>query len=58
MKFIIKGEMLLGRERRKFSKEVEAPSRKRAEEIVYAELGSSHGVKRKDVKINSVEEVG
>ncbi|MEM3555687.1 MAG: 50S ribosomal protein L18Ae [Candidatus Micrarchaeia archaeon] len=58
MKFLVKGEMILGKERRKFSKEVEAPTRKRAEEIVCTKLGSNYGVKKKDVKIISVEEVG
>jgi len=57
MKYIINGEMLLKGESRKFHKEVEADSQKRAVEIVYAELGSNHGLRRKDVRIGSVEEV-
>jgi len=57
MKYAINGEMLLKGESRKFHKEVEADGQKRAVEIVYAELGSNHGLKRKDVRIVSVEEV-
>jgi len=58
MKYSIDGEMLLKREQRKFHKEVEAENQKRALETVYAELGSNHGLSRKEIKIESVKEVG
>ncbi|MEW6329814.1 MAG: 50S ribosomal protein L18Ae [Candidatus Micrarchaeota archaeon] len=54
MKFLVEGEMSLGRERRKFTKEVEAPSEGVARERVYAEMGSRHGLNRRRVKITSV----
>jgi large subunit ribosomal protein LX len=58
MKYSIDGWMLLGREQRKFHKEVEAENQKRAFERVYAELGSNHGLSRKEIKIESAKEVG
>jgi len=57
MKYSIHGEMLLKGECRKFHKEVEADNQKRALESVYATLGSTHRLSRKDITINSVEEV-
>jgi len=58
MKYSIDGWMLLGKEQRKFHKEVEAENQKRALERVYAELGSNHGLSRRAIKIGSVKEVG
>lgn len=57
MKFLVKGEILLGGKARKFSKEVEAPTKRRAEELACVKLGSVYGVKRRYVKIIGVEEV-
>jgi ribosomal protein L20A (L18A) len=57
MKYSIEGEMLLKQEKRKFHKEVESDSQKRALELVYQTLGSNHGLRRKEVKITSVQEV-
>lgn len=57
MKYVIHGEMLLKGEQRKFHKEVEAENQKRALEIVYATLGSTHRLSRGEIKIASVEEV-
>ncbi|MCX6776043.1 MAG: 50S ribosomal protein L18Ae [Candidatus Micrarchaeota archaeon] len=58
MKYAVDGWMLLGKEQRKFHKEVEAENQKRALEKVYAELGSNHRLNRKEIKIESVKEVG
>jgi ribosomal protein L20A (L18A) len=57
MKYSIEGEMLLKKEKRRFHKEVEADSQKRALEVVYRALGSNHGLRRKEIKITSVQEV-
>lgn len=54
MKFVVKGEMVLGRERRKFAKEIEAPSEKRARELAYSVLGSGHGLVRSRIVINEI----
>lgn len=40
-----------------FSKMVDAQKRSRAEEILYSDVGSKHGVKRSAIIIESVEEV-
>jgi len=58
MKYAIDGWMILGKEQRKFHKEVEVENQKRALEKVYAELGSNHRLNRKEIKIESVKEVG
>ncbi|MCX6776372.1 MAG: 50S ribosomal protein L18Ae [Candidatus Micrarchaeota archaeon] len=57
MKYAIDGWMILGKEQRKFHKEVEVENQKRALEKVYAELGSNHRLHRKEIKIESVKEV-
>jgi len=58
MKYAVDGSMLLGKEQRKFHKEVETENQKRAREKVYAELGSNHRLSRREIKIESVKEVG
>lgn len=55
MKFVVSGEMDLGAETRKFEKTVDAESEKLARERIYSVFGSVHGLKRKRIKIISVE---
>jgi len=57
MQFKIEGEMNLGRERRRFSKEISAPNERVARELLYADLGSRHGLKRSAVTISEVKKV-
>ncbi|MEZ0394274.1 MAG: 50S ribosomal protein L18Ae [Desulfurococcaceae archaeon] len=57
----VKGVMLIGHDRnpswQKFVKEVRALNEREALEKVYSILGSNHKVKRRHVKIESVEEI-
>jgi ribosomal protein L20A (L18A) len=57
MKYSIDGVMLLNGEKRKFHKEVEAENQNRARELVYIHIGSNHGVRRKNIQMESVKEV-
>ncbi|MDN5358760.1 MAG: Ribosomal protein 50S-L18Ae/60S-L20/60S-L18A [Candidatus Diapherotrites archaeon] len=41
----------------RFTKEIDAPTKERALEILYSDLGSKHHVKRAQIIIDSVEEV-
>ncbi len=55
MKYLVEGNMILKKnETRKFTKEVEAPTENVARERIYADLGSKHGLNRREVKITSV----
>ena len=56
MKFVVEGEMRISGERRKFVKEVDAPSKERATEISLKRIGADHKLKRTQIKIDSVEE--
>lgn len=58
MKFNVSGIIDVPNGRRKFSREVEAKSEKHAKEIVYSFFGSSTGLIRNKVKIESVAKVG
>ncbi len=55
--FRVAGEFLMGRKYQKFSKEVAAQDEEKAVERVLSLLGSKHGTKRKDIRIQSVAEV-
>ncbi|MBI5158844.1 50S ribosomal protein L18a [Candidatus Micrarchaeota archaeon] len=58
MKFVVKGEMDLGSESRKFSKEVEAASESSARNLVLKTLGGQHGLKAQKIKISEVKKGG
>lgn len=53
--FTVSGKVTLGREERKFSKKVDAPSENAAKERTYALFGSVNGVRRNRVAIEKVE---
>lgn len=53
MKFVVNGEMDLGGEVRRFSKEIEAKSESAARDGIWKLFGSQHGLKRN--KINIIE---
>ncbi len=55
-KFTVSGKFMMGDTLQKFKKEVEALGKKRAQEKIYQDLGSKHGVKRSRVIITTVEE--
>lgn len=55
--FRISGQFRMGRDRQPFSKEVAAKDEAAAREKVFSLLGSHHGVARKYVAIEKVEEV-
>jgi large subunit ribosomal protein LX len=55
--FRIKGELLMGRTYQPFTKEVAAESEEEAVEKVLSLLGSKHRTKRRDIKIQRVEEL-
>lgn len=57
MKFSVKGKMNLGSEKRKFTKEVEAPNANQAKERVYTVLGAQHRLRRNKVEIEEVSEL-
>jgi large subunit ribosomal protein LX len=54
-KFVIDGEMPLGKQQARFTKEVEAASEKLAIELLYSLMGSKHGLKRQQIRISSVK---
>lgn len=57
MKFAVHGIIDLGKERRKFVKEVDAPNERVAKDIALKLLGSAHGKKRNKITINGVGKV-
>lgn len=57
MKFAVHGEINLGKERRKFMKEIEAPNERVATDLAFKLLGSAHGKKRNQITIKGVGKV-
>jgi len=57
MRFKISGTMRVGRETRKFGKELEAETENYAVEKTYMLLGAANGVPRSKIKIEKVEKV-
>ncbi len=57
MKFTVSGTVAIPNGSRKFTKEVEAQSENHAKEKVYSLFGSTNGVNRKKVKIETVAKV-
>jgi large subunit ribosomal protein LX len=55
--FIIKGSFKAGSNWEKFTKTVTSNNEKNAIEKTYSIIGSQHGLKRRTIKIDSVEEV-
>ena len=56
MKFIVEGKFILGSNVQPFVKEIDAISKKRAEEIVLRKIGSDHKLKSTQIKIVSIKE--
>lgn len=57
MKFAVHGIIDLGKEKRKFMKEIDAPNERVAKDIALKLLGSAHGKKRNKITINKVGKV-
>jgi ribosomal protein L20A (L18A) len=53
-KFTVSGTINIG-EKRKFVKEIEAPTENAAKEKIYALFGSQNGIKRSGVSIEKIE---
>ncbi|MEM3422886.1 MAG: 50S ribosomal protein L18Ae [Candidatus Bilamarchaeaceae archaeon] len=58
MMFRVEGNLRMGKEKRPFSKEVEAESEHDALNKVFAEFGSKNGLLRSAIKVNKVTKVG
>jgi len=54
VKFTISGTIDIG-EKRKFVKEIDAPTENAAKQKIYALFGSQNGIKRSDVVIEKIE---
>jgi len=60
MKFEIQGRLkggIVGKTWNSFSKEIECSSEKNAIEKIYSLMGSKHGLKRNEIKIDGVKTV-
>lgn len=56
MAYRVTGRFEAGKGRQSFEREVDAASANHAEDKVYAELTSEHGISRANVEIDAVEE--
>ena len=54
--FVVKGKFKAGLRWEKFTKNVESQNIKNAEDKVYSIFGSKHGIKRRQMKIESIIE--
>jgi len=57
MKYTVYGQMYVNKEWKSFIKEMEADSEPRVREKTMTRLGSDHGVRRTQIKIDNVEGV-
>jgi len=56
-KFEVKGSFLMGEDWMPYTKVVEAPNEKQAEERTFAVIGSKHKLKRRYIKVEGVKPV-
>jgi large subunit ribosomal protein LX len=56
-KFEVKGTFLMGEDWMPYTKVIEAPNAKQAEERTFAVIGSKHNLKRRYIKISGVAPV-
>lgn len=56
-KFEVKGTFLMGEEWMPYTKVIEAPNEKQAQERTFAVIGSKHNLKRRYIKIDGVKAV-
>ena len=57
MKFKITGTMKVNRKEQKFSKILEAENEKMATHRLYSIMGNSHGLTRRNIKIEKMEKM-
>lgn len=57
MKIRVSGMLRFSGKPQKFSRELQCQSEKMARELTYADLGSRHGLKRGQIKIEKVERI-
>ena len=50
------GKMKMGKRWVKFTKEIDAPSKERALEILYSDIGSKHKIPRRSIVVETAEE--
>lgn len=55
--FEVKGSFLMGEDWMPYTKVVEAPNEKQAEERTFAVIGSKHKLKRRYIKVDGVKPV-
>ena len=55
--FRIKGSFVMGSETQVFTKELRAIKEEEIYEKLYSIFGSKHGIKRSQIKIDSIEEI-
>ena len=56
-KFEVKGTFLMGEDWMPYTKVIEAPNEKQAQERTFAVIGSKHNLKRRYIKIDGVKAV-
>jgi len=56
-KFEVKGTFLMGEDWMPYTKVIEAPNEKQAQERAFAVIGSKHNLKRRYIKISGVTPV-
>ena len=56
-KFEVKGTFLMGEDWMPYTKIVEAPNEKQAQERTFAVIGSKHNLKRRYIKVDGVKAV-
>lgn len=56
-KFEVKGTFLMGEDWMPYTKIVEAPNEKQAQERTFAVIGSKHNLKRRYIKVDAVKAV-
>ena len=57
VKFEVKGTFRMGEDWMPYTKVIEAPNEKLAQERTYAVIGSKHNLKRRYIKVDSVAPV-
>jgi large subunit ribosomal protein LX len=56
-KFEVKGTFLMGEDWMPYTKVIEAPNEKQAQERTFAVIGSKHKLKRRYIKVDAVKAV-
>ncbi|MEM2934046.1 MAG: 50S ribosomal protein L18Ae [Methanocellales archaeon] len=55
--YIIEGDFKIGTKWQHFKKSIQSNNEKNARERIYSLIGSEHGLKRNQIKINAIKEV-